>query len=275
MFEESRETAGKGKLLSSKHASHFRFIAKKERATVLHDSKTKQNLGQQDTVSSGHPHYQQGSEEYEQQRKSPPTDQQNADYVNQSRVQAMFEEMKVRKHQQKFPESQHSASLVEANSFDLPPPMVDFSSDQPMNFPPPIVDFSSDQPMNFPQTTMGQGRDNAGHNQDAYGGGGGGHVGGGGTGRRVGDVELMGGGAHVQEELLRKQQQQGIKQHQTHTQMQEAVEYMLEDGEGRVEVTGLHAPLDPNLTCPACQTVFRLGEIQLFRSHVSTCDSVV
>ena len=320
MFEESHGTAGKGELLSSKHASHSRFNGKKKPATVLHDSKTKpklgQNIPQQETVSSGHPHYQHGSEVYEQQRKSPPTDQQNAVYVNESRIQAMFEEIKVRKHQQKFPESQHSASLVEANSFNLPPPMVDFSSDQPMN---------------FPQTTMGQGRGNAGHNQDAHGGGGGGHVGGGGAGRRGEGVGAMGGGAHIQEELLRKQQQQGAKyKHQAHgdnrgglvslpsvsasqvvalqrqnsagdlgqphsvpnpeqpapvhnnslstsldTQMQEAVEYVLEDGEGRVAVTGLHAPLDPNLTCPTCQTVFRLGEIQLFRSHVSTCGSVV
>ena len=57
------------------------------------------------------------------------------------------------------------------------------------------------------------------------------------------------------------------------TQMQEVSEYVLEDGEDRVEVTGLHAPLDHNLTCRTCQRVFRLGEIQLFARHVSTCGS--
>ena len=316
MFEESYGTAGKGQLLPSKHTSHSRLNGQKKPATVLHNSKTEQKLAhkipQQETFSSGHPHYQHGSEEYKQQRKSPPTDQQRSDYVNQSRILAMVEEMNIKKHKKELPESQQSAPLAESNNFDFPPPMVDFSSDQPMS---------------FPQATMGQQRGNAGCNQVRYGEDE--RVGDGGASRWGGGVGAMGGGAHNQEELRRKQQQHGYD-YQAHenyhdglvslpsvsasqvaalqqqnsakdvgqphpvpnskqpaparddslstsldTQIQEAVEYVLEDGEDKAEVTGLHAPLDPNLACPTCQRVFRLGEIQLFARHVSTCGSVV
>ena len=30
-------------------------------------------------------------------------------------------------------------------------------------------------------------------------------------------------------------------------------------------------PLDPNLICPYCNKNFRIGEIQIFRRHVSSC----
>ena len=45
-----------------------------------------------------------------------------------------------------------------------------------------------------------------------------------------------------------------------------------EGGEGR-EVTGV--PYDPNLTCVSCGKVFRIGEIQLYRSHNATCAGTV
>ena len=263
-------------------------------------------------AESVHRHYQHGSEEYKQQKKSPPADQQMAGYVNQSRILAMVEEMNIKKHQTKLPESQQSAPLAESNSFDFPPPMVDFSSDQPMS---------------LPQATVGQQQGNAERNQVRYGEDE--HVGGGGASRWGGGVGEMGGGAHIQEELRRKQQQHGYD-YQAHEnyhdglvslpsvsasqvaalqqqnsakdvgqphpvpnskqpassrdnslsaslnlQVQKTVEYVLEDGENKAEVTGLQAPLDPNLACPTCQRVFRLGQIQLFARHVSTCGSVV
>lgn len=34
---------------------------------------------------------------------------------------------------------------------------------------------------------------------------------------------------------------------------------------------GVQAPLDPNLICPTCGLQFRLGEIQKFKRHASTC----
>ena len=34
---------------------------------------------------------------------------------------------------------------------------------------------------------------------------------------------------------------------------------------------GVQAPLDPNLICPSCGLQFRIGEIQKFKRHASTC----
>ena len=34
---------------------------------------------------------------------------------------------------------------------------------------------------------------------------------------------------------------------------------------------GVEAPIDPNLTCPSCGLRFRIGEIQKFKRHASTC----
>ena len=34
-------------------------------------------------------------------------------------------------------------------------------------------------------------------------------------------------------------------------------------------------PYDPNLTCVSCGKVFRIGEIQLYRSHNATCAGTV
>ena len=42
---------------------------------------------------------------------------------------------------------------------------------------------------------------------------------------------------------------------------------------GSQEVTGV--PYDPNLTCVTCGKVFRIGEIQLYRSHNATCAGTV
>lgn len=42
--------------------------------------------------------------------------------------------------------------------------------------------------------------------------------------------------------------------------------------EGKASNESADAPLDPNLTCPVCRTVFRKGEIQAFRRHVKLCD---
>ena len=39
--------------------------------------------------------------------------------------------------------------------------------------------------------------------------------------------------------------------------------------EGGHEVTG--TPYDPNLTCIICRRIFRIGEIQLYRTHTETC----
>ena len=40
---------------------------------------------------------------------------------------------------------------------------------------------------------------------------------------------------------------------------------------GRASNESADAPLDPNLTCPFCRTVFRKGEIQAFSRHVKLC----
>ena len=45
------------------------------------------------------------------------------------------------------------------------------------------------------------------------------------------------------------------------------------EGGGVRQVTGV--PYDPNLKCLMCEKEFRVGEIQLFRSHVATCGTVV
>lgn len=39
----------------------------------------------------------------------------------------------------------------------------------------------------------------------------------------------------------------------------------------KVCAPGLLAPLDPNLQCICCQRVFRKGEIQIFKQHVTDC----
>jgi hypothetical protein len=36
--------------------------------------------------------------------------------------------------------------------------------------------------------------------------------------------------------------------------------------------TDIQRPYDPNLLCPMCMKRFRIGEIQKFKRHVSTCD---
>ena len=41
--------------------------------------------------------------------------------------------------------------------------------------------------------------------------------------------------------------------------------------DGRASNASVDAPLDPNLTCPVCQTHFRKGEIQAFSRHVNMC----
>ena len=44
------------------------------------------------------------------------------------------------------------------------------------------------------------------------------------------------------------------------------------DPDRQHEAAELYAvPFDPNLTCPICNKMFRVGEIQMFRKHVDTC----
>ena len=48
---------------------------------------------------------------------------------------------------------------------------------------------------------------------------------------------------------------------------------------GKVKATPVHAddkewPLDPNLTCPYCNAVFRRGQMQEFRYHVDDCSII-
>ena len=62
-------------------------------------------------------------------RGSEGPDQANADYVNQSRVQAMLEEIKARKRQPS-PESSHSAPVPADESLHLPPPFMTFPLDE-------------------------------------------------------------------------------------------------------------------------------------------------
>ena len=62
-------------------------------------------------------------------RRSEGPDQANADYVNQSRVQAMLEEIKARKRQPS-PESSHSAPVPADESLHLPPPFMTFPLDE-------------------------------------------------------------------------------------------------------------------------------------------------
>ena len=45
---------------------------------------------------------------------------------------------------------------------------------------------------------------------------------------------------------------------------------------GKAEASPVHAddeewPLDPNLTCPYCNVVFRRGQMREFRHHVDDC----
>ena len=62
-------------------------------------------------------------------RRSEGSDQAHADYVNQSRVQAMLEEIKARKRQPS-PESSHSAPVPADESLHLPPPFMTFPLDE-------------------------------------------------------------------------------------------------------------------------------------------------
>ena len=42
-------------------------------------------------------------------------------------------------------------------------------------------------------------------------------------------------------------------------------------GEESLPAEGDTIPLDPNLVCPTCGKQFRLGEIQKFKRHASSC----
>ena len=59
------------------------------------------------------------------------------------------------------------------------------------------------------------------------------------------------------------------------TEVHAVAQGLMDDHEGgeRREVTGV--PYDPNLTCVSCGKVFRIGEIQLYRSHNATCAGTV
>ena len=59
---------------------------------------------------------------------------------------------------------------------------------------------------------------------------------------------------------------------EVHNVAQGVLDDMVEGGEG-AEVTGI--PYDPNLTCILCQKVFRIGEIQLYHSHTAKCGGTV
>ena len=53
----------------------------------------------------------------------------------------------------------------------------------------------------------------------------------------------------------------------------EASEVMQQVSGGRRNImTDRRRPFDPNLVCPMCMKRFRIGEIQKFKHHVSTCD---
>ena len=53
----------------------------------------------------------------------------------------------------------------------------------------------------------------------------------------------------------------------------EASEVMQQVSGGRRHImTDRRRPFDPNLVCPMCMKRFRIGEIQKFKHHVSTCD---
>jgi hypothetical protein len=54
---------------------------------------------------------------------------------------------------------------------------------------------------------------------------------------------------------------------------QEASEVMQQVSGGQRHITtDRQRPFDPNLVCPMCMKRFRIGEIQKFKHHVSTCD---
>jgi hypothetical protein len=53
---------------------------------------------------------------------------------------------------------------------------------------------------------------------------------------------------------------------------QQAAEVIQEVSGGRRDAnTDPKRPFDPNLVCPMCRRKFRIGEIQKFKKHVSTC----
>ena len=53
---------------------------------------------------------------------------------------------------------------------------------------------------------------------------------------------------------------------------QQAAQVIQEVSGGRRGVkTDIQRPFDPNLVCPMCRRKFRIGEIQKFKKHVSTC----
>ena len=58
---------------------------------------------------------------------------------------------------------------------------------------------------------------------------------------------------------------------EVHGMAQDVIEEM-EDGGGH-EVIG--TPYDPNLTCIICQKMFRIGEIQLYRTHTEHCNGTM
>ena len=57
------------------------------------------------------------------------------------------------------------------------------------------------------------------------------------------------------------------------TEVHNVAQDMLDEDGGEGEVTGI--PYDPNLTCVVCQKVFRIGEIQLYRTHTETCGGTI
>ena len=46
---------------------------------------------------------------------------------------------------------------------------------------------------------------------------------------------------------------------------------MSTDGSRPVDDESIGVPYDPNLICLMCRKIFRIGEIQLFRRHISYC----
>ena len=201
-LEESQATAGKGNFQGKKS----------DRCTAPHGASqghpTPANLHNKTMPPMAHvaveapqqPYTQQGGHSIVPQKEPLRTDEQRADYVNQSRVQAMIKESKARRHQcQVSPESPHSAPMPGEPQFNLPPPVISYSEEVPNKSHDPAAAVHQGGPLHVQGNVQQGGTQGSvqGRVKGTYGGGGyggGGHRSWDGASRQVGGRDGHGGG---------------------------------------------------------------------------------
>ena len=200
-------------------------------------------LGQLYSQQDGHCHVQQ-KEQGDSLRIAP----QHADYVNQSRVQAMIEESKARQHQHLVsPESALSAPMPVELHFDLPPPIVSYFEELTNN------------ESHDPAAAMNEGSPYLREDQ---------HV-------RTNLLYIPSSQTTPHEHQFTTTNPEHNPQQHASQKKQNYPVNAAHDSADKMgtenPVTGLQAPIEPNLICGICGRVFQRGEIQLYRRHVGSC----